>query len=83
VISDGFLKLESLDFFETPSPNEIVREKWQPETRQLKATKSDNEFVAFRRIHSLKFRRHSPLLSLEFVAICRPLPHLRRDFISL
>jgi hypothetical protein len=25
--SDGFLKLESLDFFETPSPNEIVSGK--------------------------------------------------------
>jgi len=25
--SDGFLKLESLNFFETPSPNEIVRGK--------------------------------------------------------
>jgi len=25
--SDGFLKLESLTFFETPSPNEIVRGK--------------------------------------------------------
>jgi hypothetical protein len=24
---DGFLKFESLDFFETPSPNEIVSEK--------------------------------------------------------
>jgi hypothetical protein len=30
VISDGFLKLESLDFWMTPSPNEIVGGKSSP-----------------------------------------------------
>jgi hypothetical protein len=38
VISGGFLKLESLTFFETPSPNEIVRGKSWCEAKRQKAT---------------------------------------------
>jgi len=49
VISGGFLKLESLEFLMTPSPNEIVREKCgqNPCRKQRQRTAMDlPEFVA-------------------------------------
>jgi hypothetical protein len=58
VICNGFLKLESLDFFETPSPNEIVWEKFG-------AKRSDNALVAFCCIRSRNFVATRRLLSLH------------------
>jgi hypothetical protein len=45
-----------------------------PETGRRKATKSDNEFVAFCHIRSRKFVGIRRFSSLEFVAIRRFLP---------
>jgi hypothetical protein len=50
VICGGFLKLESLDFWMTPSPNEIVGGK----VVRSEATRSDNELVASCRFYSSK-----------------------------
>jgi len=45
-----------------------------PENGRRKATKSDNELVAFCRIRSQNFVAARRFSSLEFVAIRRPLP---------
>jgi hypothetical protein len=47
--SDGFLKLESLSYFETPSPNEIVGEKGgskPSDKKRQKAAMNLSQFVA-------------------------------------
>jgi len=52
-----------------PLPKSVVKNA----TRN-QATKSDNAFVTFRRIHSWHFVGTRRFSSLEFVAIRRPLP---------
>jgi hypothetical protein len=44
--SDGILKLESLNFFETPSPKLWLEEKSTAKPERQKATKGGNELVA-------------------------------------
>jgi hypothetical protein len=81
--SDGFLILESLDFFETPSPTESGGKKCAPGTRnkrRQKATTNLLQFVAMAR------ELLPPLVALchrqlpEFVTVCRS---ARCGFISL
>jgi hypothetical protein len=69
--SDGFLKLESLDFFETPSPNEIVGGKTRPEIKRQKAIKSGNRLAAICRIRSQTFAASCRFMTPAFAAICR------------
>jgi hypothetical protein len=81
--SDGFLKLESLNFFETPSPNEIVREKSGPKPsgkKQRKATTHLSLFVASAPEMSPLLVAFCHLNLSPFVAFCR---NARPGFISL
>ena len=64
MISDGFLKLESLDIFDTPTPNEIVR-------RKSGAKRSDKKRQRTCRQLLLPLIKKCRLLSLETVASCR------------
>jgi hypothetical protein len=82
VISDGFLKLESLDFWMTPSPNEIVREKSGAKRGGKKRQKATTNLSLLSH-PLLKFRRTLPLFVIEFVAIVAICRYMRRDFISL
>ena len=61
VISGGFLKVESLDFWMTPSPNEIVRGK-------SGVKRSDKKRQQTCRQLSLPLIKSCRLLSLEIVA---------------
>jgi hypothetical protein len=45
-VSGGFLKLESLDFWMTPSPKLWLEEKSRAKPERQKATKGGNELVA-------------------------------------
>jgi hypothetical protein len=81
--SDGFLKLESLDFFETPSPTETGRKKCGPkpgDKKQQKATTHLSLFVASAPEISSLLAAFRHLNLSPFVALGR---YMRRDFISL
>jgi hypothetical protein len=80
--SDGFLKLESLDYCETPSPTESGGKKRAPGTRNKRRQKAAtrlSQFVAMARedLPPLAALCHRQLP--EFVAICRG---ARRGFIA-
>jgi hypothetical protein len=79
---DGFLKLESLDFWKTPSPTESGGKKCAPETRNKRRQKAITnllQFVAMARelLPPLAALCHRQLP--EFVGICRK---ARRRFIA-
>jgi len=72
--SDGFLKLESLDFFETPTPTESGRKKHILKSRGKKRQKAATnlpQFVAMAReiLPPLAAFCHRQLP--EFAAVCR------------
>jgi hypothetical protein len=76
VISGGFLKLESLDFWMTPSPNEIVGEKSsakRSEKRRQKATANLSPVIAS------THQKLSPFVARN----CRFLSLSQRNWISL
>jgi hypothetical protein len=81
--SDGFLKLESLDFFETPSPTKFGSEKHNQkpsDKMQRKATTNLSLFVASTPAISSALAAFRHLNLSPFVALGR---YARRDFISL
>jgi hypothetical protein len=81
--SDGFLKLESLNFFETPSPTETGKKKCGPkpgDKKQQKATTHLSLFVASAPEISSLLVAFSHLNLSPFVAFCR---YTQRNFISL
>jgi hypothetical protein len=75
VIFDGFLKLESLDFWMTPSPNEIVREKSGAKHGGKKRQKAAMNLLQW----CGEICRSLPPYD---TGSCRHLPHSRPDFIS-
>ena len=83
MISDGFLKLESLVFLMTPTPTESGRKKRNQKSRGKKRQKAATnlpQFVALdcEYLPQLAAICHRQLP--EFVAICR---NARRNFIAL
>jgi len=80
--SGGFLKLESLDFFETPSPNNFVGKKRGVKTRGKLRQKAAMNLPLFA---AMTGGILPPLAALchrqlpDFVAICRS---ARRSFIA-
>jgi hypothetical protein len=80
---DGFLKLESLDFFETPSPTKIGSEKRNQkpgDEKRRKATTHLSLFVASTPEFSSALAAFRHLNLSPFVVLCR---YTRCDFISL
>jgi hypothetical protein len=80
---DGFLKLESLDFCETPSPTKTGSEKRNQKPsneKRQKATTLLSLFVAVTPDISSALAAFRHLNLSTFVALCR---YMRREFISL
>jgi hypothetical protein len=76
VISGGFLKLESLDFWMTPSPNEIVVGKSRPKRSDKKRQEATTELSP---VVAFAHRKVSPFVAQNR----RFLSLIQRNFISL